>query len=701
MADLKFSQFTAGGDIAPGDIVVGLRGGINTKFTPTTTSNAMVYAPVDSVSVVDMNATYNNGAAGVGATLICNVNGILTIDGFQPQIGFRVLIAGQTIPPQNGIYVVVDTGSVGTPFNLIRATDFDQATEIVLGGMVPVYDGLDYNSSLWIIGLAPVIMGTDNISLASTMDKALDFFNFMKAADNLSDIGSPLIAFDNISPLNTKGGLVGHTGLASAELAPGTNGYSLLADSAQPLGIKWAPTPSEINFTIKGQLLTYDGVANAYLNAGTNGYCLLADSTQPDGLRWAPGATPSFIYPYTFTGNNVLFDFAPTMSFASANSIIFLDASKNIATASPQAFTYDNANNNLRLAINPGAMSGINNIVLMADTSAINGPYAGVFCVDGVSSIAGNHSIMMGGNNISMLALTSYNSAIGSNGVTFDTLCSNNLSAASTGNFNNFCDHSVMIGSTATIDGSFYASIIASDTASITSGSWSSIVGGKNHILNGAYNFIGGGLTNINNGGASFIGAGTTNSITGTSSNSGMLAGNQNTINNANNAAIVGAFNSSIQSGCHDSIILGGATNAITGGITSVIAGGSNNIVNGEGNFIAAALGTTANNEYCVLLGSDITSTTYHSFVFSDGTTPQTLTIPNSFNIIASRGVAIGGVNPSLFTSIDLKETTKAVRLNNVAGTAAITTPLKGHILLDTTTNQFMGYNGTSWVILG
>ena len=33
MADVKFSQFAAGGDTRIGDIVVGLRAGVNTQFT--------------------------------------------------------------------------------------------------------------------------------------------------------------------------------------------------------------------------------------------------------------------------------------------------------------------------------------------------------------------------------------------------------------------------------------------------------------------------------------------------------------------------------------------------------------------------------------------------------------------------------------------------------------------------------------------
>lgn len=77
-------------------------------------------------------------------------------------------------------------------------------------------------------------------------------------------------------------------------LAVGTNGHVLTADSAEPLGIKWAAAPGAgggIAATIvdaKGDLIAATAAdAVARLAVGTNGQLLVADSAQTTGLRWS------------------------------------------------------------------------------------------------------------------------------------------------------------------------------------------------------------------------------------------------------------------------------------------------------------------------------------------------------------------------------------------------------------------------------
>lgn len=145
-------------------------------------------------------------------------------------------------------------------------------------------------------------------------------------------------AFGALSPLTTKGDLLGHS-TVNARLAVGTNGQVLTADSAQTLGIKWAdvsgtgtvtsvdvsggttglsfsggPITSSGTITMAGTLAIGNGgtgqvTANAAFNAlspsttkgdligfstvnarlavGSNGQVLMADSTQTLGIKWA------------------------------------------------------------------------------------------------------------------------------------------------------------------------------------------------------------------------------------------------------------------------------------------------------------------------------------------------------------------------------------------------------------------------------
>jgi hypothetical protein len=74
----------------------------------------------------NLNATYNNGASGVGATLT-NAGALVafTPDGVVASVADRILIYNQTNPAQNGVYVVTTVGSGSVAWVLTRASDAD------------------------------------------------------------------------------------------------------------------------------------------------------------------------------------------------------------------------------------------------------------------------------------------------------------------------------------------------------------------------------------------------------------------------------------------------------------------------------------------------------------------------------------------------------------------------------------------------
>ena len=75
-------------------------------------------------SPINLNATYNNGTAGVGATLTnAGTQAALVIDGIAVVVADRVLIYEQTNQTQNGVYVVTDIGSGSTNWVLTRSSD--------------------------------------------------------------------------------------------------------------------------------------------------------------------------------------------------------------------------------------------------------------------------------------------------------------------------------------------------------------------------------------------------------------------------------------------------------------------------------------------------------------------------------------------------------------------------------------------------
>jgi len=85
-----------------------------------------VHTPVRVAQSTNLNATYNNGTAGVGATLTnAGTQTALTVDGVALSVNDRVLVFGQTTGTQNGVYTVTTVGSGSTNWVLTRATDAD------------------------------------------------------------------------------------------------------------------------------------------------------------------------------------------------------------------------------------------------------------------------------------------------------------------------------------------------------------------------------------------------------------------------------------------------------------------------------------------------------------------------------------------------------------------------------------------------
>jgi len=95
-------------------------------------------------------STYANGTAGVGATLTGNANGALAAqDGVTLLVNERLLVKNQVAGLQNGIYVLTQVGTAGTPFILTRAVDSDDATELSPGFTVAIEEGTVNADSVW------------------------------------------------------------------------------------------------------------------------------------------------------------------------------------------------------------------------------------------------------------------------------------------------------------------------------------------------------------------------------------------------------------------------------------------------------------------------------------------------------------------------------------------------------------------------
>ena len=105
--------------------------------------------------------TYNNGVAGVGATLTANAVGAVTIDGVAADtVGERLLIKDQAAALQNGIYEVTTVGTGAAALVLTRTEDADTADQI-LHAFTFIEEGTtNANNGYTCTAPPPITMGT-------------------------------------------------------------------------------------------------------------------------------------------------------------------------------------------------------------------------------------------------------------------------------------------------------------------------------------------------------------------------------------------------------------------------------------------------------------------------------------------------------------------------------------------------------------
>ena len=109
-------------------------------------------------SITGGTVTYNNGTAGVGATLTLSV-ALTVLDGYTLLNGDRVLVKNEATQANNGIYTWATGGLV-----LTRATDFDTAAEMASGDFTFVTNGTLYANTGWVQTDPVTVVGTSPVT---------------------------------------------------------------------------------------------------------------------------------------------------------------------------------------------------------------------------------------------------------------------------------------------------------------------------------------------------------------------------------------------------------------------------------------------------------------------------------------------------------------------------------------------------------
>lgn len=128
--------------------------------------------PVESVdaattAVLPNTPTYNNGTAGVGATLTAGSNTTLTVDGFTGSaIGQYFLVKNQATSANNGVYQLTTVGSGAAPWVLTRAVNFNAPTNMNHGSAYFVINGTSNISTMWGMTSSIVTVGSTSMTWA-------------------------------------------------------------------------------------------------------------------------------------------------------------------------------------------------------------------------------------------------------------------------------------------------------------------------------------------------------------------------------------------------------------------------------------------------------------------------------------------------------------------------------------------------------
>jgi len=142
---------------------------VTKQYVDNTASGIVSKPQVLGATTANIDATYENGTAGVGATLTHNTNGVFPAEAGGAsgwEVGKGILVKNQTNKAENGRYFISDMGSASTPYVLTRCGYCDEANEIP-GAYIFVQSGTNAGTG-WIQVVenpATFVVGTDSIDV--------------------------------------------------------------------------------------------------------------------------------------------------------------------------------------------------------------------------------------------------------------------------------------------------------------------------------------------------------------------------------------------------------------------------------------------------------------------------------------------------------------------------------------------------------
>ena len=184
-------------------------------YVDATASGKYFVSPVVAAQTTNVVGTYDNGVAGIGATITVTANGVATADGVPLALNDRVLFPFQAAPLENGIYIVTNVGSVSTQAVYTRATDYDTTSDIDPGDTVGVTSGASYTGAFFMQTATVTAIGTSPIS-----------FSLSSSTNNVTISGTQTITGQKTFSAPTTLGNYVFNGATMSRLGEATNLFS-------------------------------------------------------------------------------------------------------------------------------------------------------------------------------------------------------------------------------------------------------------------------------------------------------------------------------------------------------------------------------------------------------------------------------------------------------------------------------------------
>jgi hypothetical protein len=345
------------------------------------------HQPVRVESPTNLNATYSNGTAGVGATLTnAGTQAALVIDGVTLSVDDRVLIYTQTTQTQNGIYVVTSVGSGSTNWVLTRSSDANTYVNASPNGLsegstVFVQEGTTGAGETYTC----TTQGTITFGTTAIVFAQISSAQIYSAGTGLTLTGTQ---FSLTSPVATTLGGTGLTTFGASNRAIFSSGTNTLTAGTLPTA---AGGTGHTTYT-DGQVLigrSSDGsLEKATLTAGTG-----VSITNGSGAITITNSAPDQTVSLTGSGTTTITGSYPNFNIASADqyvgTVTSVSASVN-TTGTDVAVAVTNSTTTPAIAISiPTASDSVRGALSSTDWSAFNAKQTALVSGTNIKTING------------------------------------------------------------------------------------------------------------------------------------------------------------------------------------------------------------------------------------------------------------------------------------------------------------------------